>query len=341
MNLNDIMIENKITIFSNIFESIKEIIFHYINNRLEQNHLEILFKLKKELFKKILFLYEELYYLNKFNLNEKNIKVKNEIIDDIINVDNGNNNKKNLSKNKINSFQLFELLNSNKYNKYLLKNQNIYFLLFNKTIILIKEICEIISIELKELENKSDEESLANKYIILGKNSSFLQKIFYYLSIIYIIKLKGKSYENSENFISNLLSLYINNVPNDLLLELFKKLLPSIIELFYSLNKKCQYILLDNLFSIEKNEKIKLKKNILIKFFFDYYSDRIYEIGNNNKTSLSDINIDSLIFLKNLYKYLFEEINNNNFESQIIPVVIDYIIISHKTNDPINYIFIF
>ena len=131
-------------------------------------------------------------------------------------------------------------------------------------------------------------------------------------------------------------------MPYDLFVVLFNKLTPSIIELFSLLNKKCKYILLISLFSIEKNEKIKTKIIFLIKLFFNYYSDNIYQTGNSNIKSLSnyDTKDESLIILKSIYKNKFEIINNNNLESYIIPIIIDYFTITKNTNNPINFIFI-
>ena len=206
--------------------------------------------------------------------------------------------------------------------------------MFNYTIILLQEICNIIYIHLKEFDNKFEQESITEKYNLLKKYSSFFQKIFYYLISIYIKRQEENDTENGQNIINDILKVFNEKIPFDLYVELFKNLVPTIIDLFPKLNKESKNILLMNLFSFEKKERIKAKKNILTKYFFDYYSDKIYEIGNN------DNNIDSLLIIKSLYKYLFEEINNDFLESQIIPIFIDYFLISKKSNNPINYIYI-
>ena len=327
INLDNIMSNNKIVIISHISELLKEIISNYLNNKLEQKYSYTLFEIKNSIFQKIISLYEELYYLN--NNNDKNYKMKNEIIDDIMDI----NKKKIFTKNKIYSFHIFEILDGNKYNKLNLTNHNI-FTLFNYTIILLQEICNIIYIHLKEFDNKFEQESITEKYNLLKKYSSFFQKIFYYLISIYIKRQEENDTENGQNIINDILKVYNEKIPFDLYVELFKNLVPTIIDLFPKLNKESKNILLMNLFSFEKKEKIKAKKNILTKYFFDYYSDKIYEIGNN------DNNIDSLLIIKSLYKYLFEEINNDFLESQIIPIFIDYFLISKKSNNPINYIYI-
>ena len=327
INLDNIMSNNKIVIISHISELLKEIISNYLNNKLEQKYSYTLFEIKNSIFQKIISLYEELYYLN--NNNDKNYKMKNEIIDDIMDF----NKKKIITKNKIYSFHIFEILDGNKYNKLNLTNHNI-FTLFNYTIILLQEICNIIYIHLKEFDNKFEQESITEKYNLLKKYSSFFQKIFYYLISIYIKRQEENDTENGQNIINDILKVYNEKIPFDLYVELFKNLVPTIIDLFPKLNKESKNILLMNLFSFEKKEKIKAKKNILTKYFFEYYSDKIYEIGNN------DNNIDSLLIIKSLYKYLFEEINNDFLESQIIPIFIDYFLISKKSNNPINYIYI-
>ena len=267
--------------------------------------------------------------------------MKNEIIDSIFYIDNIIN-KKIFHKNKIYSFQLFDLLNSNKYYRYMIKNKSMYILLFNITIIILKEICQIISIELNYLDKKFDEELINKKNKIIDKNSIYLKKIFYHFIIIYNKKIEDNDYEKNENIFLNFLNVYIDNMPYDLFAVLFNKLTPSIIELFPLLNKKCKYILLMSLFSIEKNEKIKTKIIFLIKLFFNYYSDNIYQTGNSNIKSLSnyDTKDESLIILKSIYKNKFEIINNNNFESYILPIIIDYFTITKNTNNPINFIFI-
>jgi len=321
------MNNNKILIISHISELLKEIISNYLNNRLEQKYSYTIFEIKNSIINKLLSLYEELYYLN--NNIDKNYKMKNEIIDDIMDI----NKKKVITKNKIYSFHIFEILNENKNNKLKLTNHNI-FLLLNSTIMLLQEICNIAYIHLKEFDNKFDQESLDEKYNLLKKYSSFFQKIFYYLISIYIKRQEETENENGQNIIESILNIYNERIPFDIYVELFKNLVPSIIDLFSKLNKKNKNILLMKLFSLEKKERIKAKKNILAKYFFDYYSEKIYEIGNN------DTNVDSLIIIKSLYKYLFEEINNEFLESQIIPMLIDYFIISKKSNNPINYIFI-
>ena len=327
INLDNIMSNNKIVIISHISELLKEIISNYLNNKLEQKYSYTLFEIKNSIFQKIISLYEELYYLN--NNNDKNYKMKNEIIDDIMDF----NKKKIITKNKIYSFHIFEILDGNKYNKLNLTNHNI-FTLFNYTIILLQEICNIIYIHLKEFDNKFEQESITEKYNLLKKYSSFFQKIFYYLISIYIKRQEENDTENGQNIINDILKVFNEKIPFDLYVELFKNLVPTIIDLFPKLNKESKNILLMNLFSFEKKERIKAKKNILTKYFFDYYSDKIYEIGNN------DNNIDSLLIIKSLYKYLFEEINNDFLESQIIPIFIDYFLISKKSNNLINYIYI-
>mgnify|MGYP002623562304 CR=1 FL=1 len=327
INLDNIMNNNKVVIISNISELLKEIISNYLNNRLEQNYSHNIFEIKNSIIEKLLSLYEDLYYLN--NNNDKNYKMKNEIIDDIMDI----NKKKFFTKNKIYSFHIFEILDDNKYNKLNLNNHNLS-TLFNYTIVLLQEICNIAYIHLKEFDNKFDQESLAEKYNLLKKYSSFFQRIFYYLISIYIKRQEENDNENGQNVIDDILNVYNEKMPFDLYVELFKNLVPLIINLFSQLNKKNKNILLLNLFSFEKKERIKAKKNILTKYFFDYYSEKIYEIGNN------DANVDSLLILKYLYKYLFEEINNDFLESQVIPIFIDYFLISKKSNNPINYIFI-
>jgi hypothetical protein len=327
ISLYNIMSNNKVVIISHISELLKEIISNYLNNRLEQNYSHILFEIKNSITKKILSLYEELYYIN--SNNDKNHKMKNEIMDDIIDT----NKKKIFSKNKIYSFHIFEILDENNYNKLNLTNHNIS-ILFNYTIMLIQDICNIAYIHLKEFDSKIDEQSLTEKYNLLKKYSTFFQKIFYYLISIYIKRQEENDNEKDPNIIEDILNVYNEKIPFDLYVELFKNLVPSIIDLFSKLNKKNKNILLLNLFSFEKNEIIKAKKNILTKYFFDYYSEKIYEIGNN------DTDVDSLLIIKSLYKYLFEEINNDFLESQIIPIFIDYCIISKKSNNPINYIYI-
>ena len=82
INLDNIMSNNKIVIISHISELLKEIISNYLNNKLEQKYSYTLFEIKNSIFQKIISLYEELYYLN--NNNDKNYKMKNEIIDDIM-----------------------------------------------------------------------------------------------------------------------------------------------------------------------------------------------------------------------------------------------------------------
>ena len=84
INLDNIMSNNKIVIISHISELLKEIISNYLNNKLEQKYSYTLFEIKNSIFQKIISLYEELYYLN--NNNDKNYKIKNEIIDDIMDI---------------------------------------------------------------------------------------------------------------------------------------------------------------------------------------------------------------------------------------------------------------
>ena len=92
INLDNIMSNNKIVIISHISELLKEIISNYLNNKLEQKYSYTLFEIKNSIFQKIISLYEELYYLN--NNNDKNYKMKNEIIDDIMDFNKKNYYKK-------------------------------------------------------------------------------------------------------------------------------------------------------------------------------------------------------------------------------------------------------
>jgi hypothetical protein len=184
MVLDKILIENKIDVFYHAIELMKEIIINYKNGGLNQNHLETLFDIQKDIINNISMIYENLYYLINGNNIEKNCKLNNEIVDVILNID-VNASKKLFNKNKIYSYQLFDILNSNKYYKYMNKNQNFYLLLFNSTIFLLREISQIISIEINELNKIFNEEFINKKYNILDKYSIYLAKIFNYFTIIY------------------------------------------------------------------------------------------------------------------------------------------------------------
>ncbi len=221
--MEKIFIENKTDIFYNTFELLKEIITNYKNGRLDQTNIDNVFDIQKDIIKKIEIIYEELYYLIHGNNIEKSYKINNDIIDVVLSTD-ASIIKKFFNKNKLYNYQLFDLLKSNKYYSCMNNDQKIYLQLFNLTIIILKEICQIISLELNEMDKKYDEEIINKKNDILNKYSICFTKIFHYFTLIYNKKAEDNDYDNNTNIFLNFLNVYIDDMPYDLFAVIFNKL---------------------------------------------------------------------------------------------------------------------
>ena len=255
-----------------------------------------------------------------------------------------------IQKNNLN--HLFLMLLSNKYDKFIyIEDSKSLFEFMKNSINIFKSFIEIFK---NILENKGD---LENKTYLINRISVQLSKFFYFFYYVYERnRVNLQRYENESDLIDKLIEIYID-FNQDLLIAVFKRLMPYILKL-YKLGNKISQIknlisnkLIHNIFKVIKDTS---KREILFRIYLEYFSMKIYETGNpqeifnsdftnilyNSPTVLNEsINIISI--LKSIFFNLLDCVTNfDYFKNIIIPLIIDFLYLSKNSEYYGNYIYI-
>ena len=215
------------------------------------------------------------------------------------------------------------------------------------------DIIQLVIYFFKEILNKNTLEKKIKIYY-LDKISNILCKFFFYYFFLYEkFKVNHQLHEQND-YISFILYKYIKELysesNNDLFFIVFKKLMPYI----YSLYKHCLKIcptkpcIIQKLFHfIFKNIKDQNIKENLFQIYFEFFSEKIYLMGNlkdsfdniSNNAGLNE-SINYITILKTLN--IFDNISHFDFffKNVIMPLIIDILYLSKNSEYFGNYIYI-
>ena len=215
------------------------------------------------------------------------------------------------------------------------------------------DIIQLVIYFFKEILNKNTLEKKIKIYY-LDKISNILCKFFFYYFFLYEkFKVNHQSHEQND-YISFILYKYIKELysesNNDLFFIVFKKLMPYI----YSIYKHCLKIcptkpcIIQKLFHfIFKNIKDQNIKENLFQIYFEFFSEKIYLMGNlkdsfdniSNNAGLNE-SINYITILKTLN--IFDNISHFDFffKNVIMPLIIDILYLSKNSEYFGNYIYI-
>ena len=274
-----------------------------------------------------------------------------------INLDNNDENIKYIKKYNLNGILYY--LTKEKYDKYISIKDSKYFLEIFKTSpsSLQRSLYDIISKIIYFFKDKLKSISLDknSKFYFLDKISNILSKFFFYYFILYEkLRVNHQTHEQIEHNI--IITLYIKELIADsnfdLFLTFFKKLMPYIYILIKQGEKLCPIKtcflqkLIHNIFRIIKDEKIREK---LFEIYFDYFSEKIYKIGNpqeiydnlkNDGRALNE-SINHLKIIKSIFFNILDITTNLNFyKNKIISLIIDILYLSKDSEYFGNYIYI-
>lgn len=143
-----------------------------------------------------------------------------------------------IRKNNLN--HLFLMLLSNKYDKYIYteESKNLYEFMKNSTNIL-KSFIEIFK---TILENKENKDNLENRTYLINRIAVQLSKFFYFFYYVYERnRVNLQRYENEPDLTDKLIEIYVD-FNQDLLIAVFKRLMPYILKL-YKLGNKISFII--------------------------------------------------------------------------------------------------
>ena len=257
---------------------------------------------------------------------------------------------------KNNLSHLFLMLLSNKYDKYIYIEDSKYLFEFMKNSINIyKSFIEIFN---RILDNKENKDNLENKTHLINRIAVQLSKFFYFFYYVYERnRINFQRYENETDLIDKLIEIYID-FNQDLLIAVFKRLMPYILKL-YKLGNKISQIknlisnkLIHNIFKVIKDAN---KREILFKIYLEFFSMKIYETGNPPEIFNSDFNnnllynsptvlnesINIISILKSIFFNLLDCVTNiDYFKNVIIPLIIDFLYLSKNSEYYGNYIYI-
>ena len=260
-----------------------------------------------------------------------------------------------IKKNNLNHLFL-DLLKSD-YDKYFFFEEQKSLTEFLKsTRILLKKLID----SLKQIINPNymncDSEK---KSIIIDRSALQFGKIFFFFFYIFEkYKVNHQSHDTPTDLIDELLEMYICSFPGNLglFISIFKRLISFIYKL-YKLgvkicpNKNCILTkLIHNIFKSIRDVKLR---QTLFSIYFEYFSMKIFEIGNPNEFfNLNQSNIisyslvinesiNNITILKSIFYNLFDCVTDfQYFKNNIFPLIIDTIYLSKNSEYYGNYIYI-
>ena len=197
--------------------------------------------------------------------------------------------KNTIQKNNLN--HLFLMLLSNKYDKFIyIEDSKLLFEFMKNSLNIFKSFIELFY---TILENKENKDNLENRTYLINRMAVQLSKFFYFFYYVYERnRINSQRYENESDLIDKLIEIYID-FKQDLLIAVFKRLMPYILKL-YKLGNKISQIknlisnkLIHNIFKVIKDTT---KREILFRIYLEFFSMKIYETGNPPELFNSDYN---------------------------------------------------
>ena len=354
INNNEVSLENKIYIILMIYDFlnwyntqqklIKFELVYFILNEIN-NFLYTLYILHKD--NDIAFFLKEEKQIQKDymqkNILEINIKANNEENERSIKKYNLNGEFYNITKGKYDKYIHIKDL---KYFKEILRSSS------NSQHSLLDIIQNVIYFFKKILNINSSDKKL--KIYYLDKISNILCKFFFYYFYLYEkFRINHQNHEQND-YMSYILFKYIKELYKDsnidLFITVFKKLMPYIYTLYkhglkICSNKPC---ILQKLFHyIFRNIKEPNIKEKLFQIYFEFFSEKIFEMGNlkesydntDNNLGLNE-SINYITILKSLN--IFDNITHLDFffKNVVMPLIIDTLYLSKNSEYFGNYIYI-
>ena len=274
---------------------------------------------------------------------------------------------------------LFDILLSNEYDKYsVIDEEKKLGDIFNKTIEILKFISKIFGnkynppkqniVPIKSQQypqntlqhkKKTDEEIIDSVkfYDDINIKSEYLSKIFYNYLFLYEVLYKSHKHpkeENNENTIESMIIDIYLNFPPVICISVFKLSMNRIFKLILLNAQVCNNyccistLLIDNIFKPKQNNEpiINNLKKDLFEVYFDYFSRKIYEIGNFKEEY--DINYSqnnaylsyTITTMKQLFKYILYYSSEDYVKSKITTLLVNCILLSKNSQYFGNYIYI-
>ena len=261
--------------------------------------------------------------------------------------------KNSFQKNNLN--HLFLMLSNNKYDKYIyIEDPKVLFDFMKNALNILKNYVDIFKIILENKENSND---IDRKTYLINRMADKLYKFFYYFYYVYERnRINQENIDGQQDFIDKLLEIYLQ-FNHDLLIAVFKRLMPYILKL-YKLGNKISLVknsisnkLIHNIFKMIKDSKTR---EILFEIYLDFFSKKIYETGNPSESFVSEPNnflnisptvltesINNISILKSIFFNLLDCVTNfDYFKNKIIPLLIDFLYLSKNSEYYGNYIYI-
>ena len=267
-----------------------------------------------------------------------------------INIEEEDNN----STKKINLNHFFSILLNNKYDKYIfIEDQKSLNDFMKNSLNIMKNLIEAFKNILLNKENSNPE----TKSYLISRFSVQLTKFFYFFYYIYEKnRVNHQNHELQSDLIDKLIELYLG-LSIEILVPVFRKLMPFILKL-YKLGTKISPMknsisnkLIHNIFKTVKEDQ--KTREILFQIYFEYFSTKIYEIGNpteyfnldstniSNTTIILNESINNITILKSIFFNLLDCVTNfDYFRNKIIPLIIDFLHLSKNAEYYGNYIYI-
>ena len=348
---------------------VKADIFNYLEKTLEGLKTVIIkersYELTNSLLKQITNFFNTLmtilFDLDGFFLKEERKTNKEILSKNMLEVDVNQNDKTKIEIS--NRIHLFEVLMHNEYEKYCMLEDTKTHLkkIFICTTNIMKILAEIFTSELvneninnsyndnnnnpKEIENK--------KRIQIHRKANDLSKLMYNFLLIYEKHIKQHRHNQKEDECdSDFINVYLK-FPTRLCLTVFKISMPYIFQLLLQNAKVCPNancifdLLIDKIFSVEKENKHSndLKKK-LYYIYFNYFSSKIYDFGNNVEEyepnyQLNGISMSFLITtMKQLFKLIKIYVVDEDIKSKLSTLLMNCIILSKNSMYFYHYIYV-
>lgn len=273
-----------------------------------------------------------------------------------------------------NMSHLFEILLNNEYEKYAIPDEpKPLYEIFNITIKIIKHMSKIFNYEIPSSQNivqlvnnqmiqngdyRLNRENELSLYTKIHHKANYLSKLFYSYLYIYEQFLKSHKHSKDEDlmgtgFDSIFIDAYLN-FPPSLCVAIFKRSMPLIFHLILLNVKVCSkdncimLLLIDKILKSPPNTPDQLKglRKELFEVYFNYFTSKIYDIGNNveeyeTNYPYSNISISiNITIIKQLFKYILCYFNDETTKHKISSLLINCIILSKNSEFFGNYIYI-
>ena len=357
INDSEVNLENKLCLVNLIYDLLN---WSFI----QQKKLE--FEIVYLIIKQITYFLKMIYALQKDNdtigifLKEEKQIQKDYIQKNIFEVNLENEEEKKNTIKKYNLNGIFYNLTKGKYDKFIFIKDLKYFseILIAKSSpnshSLLDVIAKIIYFFKIIIQQNLDDKK--NKSYFLHKISNILCKFFFYYFYLFE-KLKVNHQNHDQSDANKIIEVYIKELVVENNLELFvsffRKLMPYVYKLYKQGTKMCpmkacfSQKLIHNIFKHIKDDNTK---EILFTIYFDFFSKKIYEMGNpkedfncstKNKNLGLNESINNITIIKSIFFNLLECINNLNFfKNNLLPLIIDILSLSKNSEYFGNYIYI-